>query len=100
MISKFIITLKSSDTKNINAYTFNKNNIKYKKFYGVNYKLNEDINYKELIHPLSLVFTPKSNLAISLSHILLAKKIVKDNIKYALILEDDAYPIFKNVLIF
>lgn len=98
MISKFIITLKTSDIKNINAYSFDKNNIKYELFYGVNSKFNEHLDYKKLIHPLSLLFTPKSILGITLSHILLAKKIVKDNIKYALILEDDAYPFDYNSL--
>jgi len=92
MIPKFVITLKRS--KNINNFenNYDKNNIKYEIYYGVDATKNEHLNYRNIIHPLSLLLTPKKILGCALSHILLAKIIVKNNIEYSLILEDDAYP--------
>ena len=76
------------------------------RFSGINALENEHLKYKKHIHKLALLFTPKSAIGCSLSHILLAQHILKhksdikyDN-SYVLIMEDDAYPIEKDSIMF
>ena len=92
MIPKFVITLKRSNNINNFKNKYDANNIKYEIYYGVDATQNKHLKYRNNIHPISLLLTPKKILGCALSHILLAKIIVKNNIKYSLILEDDTYP--------
>lgn len=92
MIPKFVITLKTSNNINNFKNKYDENNIKYEIYYGVDATQNEHLKYRNIIHPISLLLTPKKILGCALSHILLAKIIVKNNIEYSLILEDDTYP--------
>ena len=92
MIPKFVITLKRSNNINNFKNKYDENNIKYEIYYGVDATQNEHLKYRNNIHPISLLLTPKKILGCALSHILLAKIIVKNNIEYSLILEDDTYP--------
>jgi len=92
MIPKFVITLKRSNNINNFKNKYDENNIKYEIYYGVDARQNEHLKYRNNIHPISLLLTPKKILGCALSHILLAKIIVKNNIEYSLILEDDTYP--------
>lgn len=92
MIPKFVITLERSNNIDNFKNIYDKNNIKYQLFYGVDATKNHHLTYKNIIHPIALLITPKKILGCALSHILLAKIIVKNNIEYSLILEDDTYP--------
>jgi hypothetical protein len=65
------------------------------RFSAVNAIENEHLNYKEHIHELALVLTPKSTIGCGLSHHLLIKKLSKMPDEYFLIMEDDAYPIYE-----
>ena len=92
MIPKFVITLERSNNIDNFKNIYDKNNINYQLFYAVDARQNQHLKYRNIIHPISLLLTPKKILGCALSHILLAKIIVKNNIEYSLILEDDTYP--------
>ena len=92
MIPKFVITLERSNNIDNFKNFYDKNNINYQLFYAVDARQNQHLKYRNIIHPISLLLTPKKILGCALSHILLAKIIVKNNIEYSLILEDDTYP--------
>jgi hypothetical protein len=64
------------------------------RFKGINAIENEHLKYKQYIHDLALYFSPKSIIGCALSHILLAKYIKDLNLDIALIMEDDAFPLF------
>lgn len=98
MIPKFVITLKNSKNMINFKKLYQEHNIDYEIFNGVDSRENEHYKYRNNIHPFSLLLTPKKILGCSLSHILLAKHIIKKNYKYTLVLEDDAYPFdYKNL---
>ena len=63
------------------------------RFNGINAINNEHLKYKNYIYSIALQITRKCAIGCALSHILLAKKIKNLNLKMALILEDDAFPL-------
>lgn len=91
MIPVYVITLKKSNNINNFELIYKNNNINYNKFYGVDARYKEHLKYSNLIHPIAKIFTPNNILGCTISHILLAKEIVKNKHDYTLILEDDCY---------
>jgi len=73
------------------------------RFKAINGNKDEHLQYKDIIHPLALIYAPKSTIGCSLSHTLLYKYIC-DNYddNYYLIMEDDGYPLekYSNAYIF
>lgn len=72
------------------------------RFSAINALDDEHINYKEKLTFFSRHFTPKSTIGCSMSHILLAQKIYREeianpesNIEYFLMMEDDCFPVEK-----
>ena len=59
MIPKFVITLERSNNIDNFKNIYDKNNIKYQLFYGVDATKNNHLIYKNNIHPISLLLTPK-----------------------------------------
>jgi glycosyl transferase family 25 len=94
-IQVFIITLKKSSRTKLIKERLKYLKIKYKIFYGVdglNFKnknilLNEYNKYNYINREMAL-----PEIAAALSHLNLYKKIVRDKIQTAIILEDDTYP--------
>jgi len=76
------------------------------RFPGINAIENEHLKYKKHIYKSAILFTPKSTIGCSLSHILLAQHILKyppiqeGDKSCVLIMEDDAYPLEKEPAIF
>jgi len=74
--------------------------LKVQRFSGINALKDEHLKpeYKEYISKLALNFTPKSIIGCSLSHMSCSKYIydnILDKFEYFLIMEDDAFPIYK-----
>ena len=92
MIPIYVITLDDSQ-KFINFKEFyDKYDINYDIFNGVDARIDKHKKYRSLIHPISYIYTPKNIIGCALSHILLAKQVSSLNHKYTLILEDDTFP--------
>ena len=94
-IKTFVINL---DT-NIKNFYYQKSILKnigiiVERFKGINAIDNEHLKYKSYINDLALILSPKSIIGCGLSHILLANKIKNLNLDIALIMEDDAFPLF------
>ena len=66
MIPKFVITLKTSNNINNFKNKYDENNIKYEIYYGVDARQNEHLKYRNIIHPISLLLTPKIILGCAL----------------------------------
>jgi len=64
------------------------------RFKGINAINNEHLEYKNYIHNLAIHFSPKGVIGCGLSHILLCEKIKNLDLDMALIMEDDAFPLF------
>ena len=65
------------------------------RFSAINALENEHLNYKEYIHDMAFILTPKSTIGCALSHHLLIKKLSEMTDDFFLIMEDDAFPIFE-----
>lgn len=91
----FVITLKKSNRISIIKERLKYLNIKYKIFYGLdglnvknkNILLNQYNKFNYINREMAL-----PEIASALSHLNLYKKIVRDKIQTAIILEDDIYP--------
>ncbi len=61
-------------------------------FKGIDARQDEHLEYLKHVHPTCQYICPKSTIGCGVSHILLARKLYKERVPIALILEDDAYP--------
>lgn len=69
--------------------------LQVERFNGINALNNDHLDYKNYINELALTFSPKGVIGCGLSHILLCEKIKNLNLDIALIMEDDAFPLFE-----
>lgn len=86
----FVITIeRSEDRFNIVAKHMNNSGIEFTKFNGIDGKKIKNNEIKKITTKLCFKFCTKSIVGCALSHILLWKHISRENLDYAIILEDD-----------
>ncbi len=87
---------KNKDRWNLQSKILTNVNIKSERFSGYTFK---DINKEEILNKFGLFYhlLSESMIGCAYSHLKVLEKFLKTNYKVCLILEDDAYPIFKDV---
>lgn len=95
IMKTFVINLdKSIENFNYQKPILENIGLNIERFKGINAINNEHLEYKNYINNLAIDFSPKGVIGCGLSHILLCEKIKNLNLEIALIMEDDAFPLF------
>jgi len=94
----FVLTIKGSKREKIIRKRLNKLGLRYKIIYGLNAKIKKNTNFLKKIYDkkkANILLERDlnySDIACSFGHIKIYKHIVKKNIQYAIIMEDDCNP--------
>lgn len=94
----FVLTVKGSNREKIIKKKLNKLGLRHKIIYGINAKIKKNTDYLKKIYDKKRANNllerdlNHSDIACSFGHIKIYKHIVKKNIKYAIIMEDDCHP--------
>ena len=94
----FVLTIRGSKREKIIRKRLNKLGLRYKIIYGLNAKIKKNINFLKKIYDkkkANILLERDlnySDIACSFGHIKIYKHIVKKNIEYAIIMEDDCQP--------